>query len=131
MNGHQIDNVARDTPIGCRCRLVGREIGRMQHVPEQGIWHRRKEPERGIRRPLQFGCFAFQRDQSLPLATSCRIGTHRISRLLQRRAIGVEGNLQSRFGIVENVDVAGVAWPVAIDRYSAGNITVRAALLGQ
>ena len=53
MNGHEINNVARLTPVGGGGSLIRGQVRGMQHVTEKVIPLRREKAERGIVNPFQ------------------------------------------------------------------------------
>ncbi len=128
MDGDQIDDVARDAPVGRCRRFVGGKIDRVEHVAEQIIGLGRKKTKSGIRHPFELHRFTVARNGRFALAFAYSARRKLVPRRRESCLVGLGGGLQALFGIVEDIDVGGEAGASTVNRNAAGNVAVGAAL---
>ncbi len=127
MDQQQVHDIPRHAAIRGGGRLVRGQIGRMRHVTEQRVRLRREKTKCGIGHPLQLRGLAQTLDDrpALAVAAGGEPGQRKVGRYDDGGIALGDGN-EACVPVVKDVDIAGKARAIAVERDRAGDIAGRA-----
>jgi hypothetical protein len=103
----------------------------MEHVAEDFIWHGGEKPEVGVNHPFELCLFAVPGGDDGPQGGLAPEPMQRKSRGLQDRSIRLRGLRDALFAVVKDINVAGKAGRMHVERGAAGHVALWIAMGGE
>ena len=124
MNEQDVDEVAGLVPAGQREHLVHREIHRMEQESSEGIADEGHKAPGGVVGPVDAGLAALAGDDGPHESGEAQLELHGVAERLEPGTIGGEGGRDSRFGVMEEVEVVAIAGGIGceVQRRTTGEI---------